>query len=563
MKKFYLLLLSIGTGMAAFANPAFPVQENPVKVNFGESRHIYDLLTAPGMKNEGREVARIGGASSQMITTLPETASEEVMVRDGGGYYAVAEQAYVGSMYGLSQKMGFDGDDVYMFRPIFQFSQCNAYVKGIKGEKTWSFAMPQKVYEDNSHNYYAALMRFDKNTQWYTVVPESQNPALLLTLNDEGQYEFDCKGYTTVENTAQGTTQDFPNEIIGLVDDAGYWYGYGDYYYRIYPFKGSLVSAPEGIETQRYTLLYGGAGKYVDVAFDGDDVWFKGFSNYNPESWVKGTMKDNKITIPSKQYMGICSYIGYYTYFYGLNVTYAAGPDGSQQQNVEHLDAATLVYDPETKSMTAECDLCVCGGPKGLAYLDYMPMPSMYIKGETQSLVPAKPEITSWINMTGDMQSGQLLCTIPYISESNDILDANMMSFRLLIDGEPFELDPADYMKLEAPLEWIPYFLNDGWDIMYAGGINHFLYFYVEVPETIGVQSRYVDEDGKEYLSEPCTVDASTGSAVSGVAADKEVESVFYTDLLGRRVANPQGGIFIKTSVYTDGSVDNSKVIIK
>ena len=53
-------------------------------------------------------------------------------------------------------------------------------------------------------------------------------------------------------------------------------------------------------------------------------------------------------------------------------------------------------------------------------------------------------------------------------------------------------------------------------------------------------------------------------SSITETVADKAVVSTTYTDLAGRRVANPAtGSIVIKAVRYTDGTTDISKEIIR
>ncbi len=51
--------------------------------------------------------------------------------------------------------------------------------------------------------------------------------------------------------------------------------------------------------------------------------------------------------------------------------------------------------------------------------------------------------------------------------------------------------------------------------------------------------------------------------SVNDIVTNKVVESVNYFDLQGRKVVNPENGLYIKTTKYSDGSVRNSKVTIK
>lgn len=56
---------------------------------------------------------------------------------------------------------------------------------------------------------------------------------------------------------------------------------------------------------------------------------------------------------------------------------------------------------------------------------------------------------------------------------------------------------------------------------------------------------------------------ALIASGVESAVADKEIESVTYFDLMGRKVMNPHDGMYVKTIRYSDGTVVSSKIIMK
>ena len=83
------------------------------------------------------------------------------------------------------------------------------------------------------------------------------------------------------------------------------------------------VVLPEGAEVKPYYVLDGTLAVYtssgwsdytkkvknINVAFVGTDAYIQGLAYWQQESWVKGTVADNKITIPSGQYVGDGEYL--------------------------------------------------------------------------------------------------------------------------------------------------------------------------------------------------------------------------------------------------------------
>lgn len=67
------------------------------------------------------------------------------------------------------------------------------------------------------------------------------------------------------------------------------------------PKGPEVVVAPEGLETEEWAIsattnfgdpVYG----YLNIGFDGNDVYLQGLCTYLPEAWIKGTLNGETIT---------------------------------------------------------------------------------------------------------------------------------------------------------------------------------------------------------------------------------------------------------------------------
>ena len=88
-------------------------------------------------------------------------------------------------------------------------------------------------------------------------------------------------------------------------------------------FEPEVVELPDGAEVKPYYVLdgilavYTSSGwadytkkvKNINVAIVGTDAYIQGLAYWAQEGWVKGTLADNKITIPSGQYVGSGEYL--------------------------------------------------------------------------------------------------------------------------------------------------------------------------------------------------------------------------------------------------------------
>ena len=81
------------------------------------------------------------------------------------------------------------------------------------------------------------------------------------------------------------------------------------------------LEAPADIQTSRYIFNYRDGDRelksnVITIGTSGNEVWFKGLNTFIPEAWVKGTLNNGVVSIPST-YTGI--YDGYLTYVTGLS----------------------------------------------------------------------------------------------------------------------------------------------------------------------------------------------------------------------------------------------------
>jgi hypothetical protein len=137
----------------------------------------------------------------------------------------------------------------------------------------------------------------------------------------------------------------------------------------------------------------------------------------------------------------------------------------------------------------------------------------------------------------------------------------------VFFDGEVETYDPETY-DVEEEITDLPFTYSTTYDI-YGSGLSKSLSVYSEGFETIGVQTIYRPEEGKEIRSNLIEYVVETGdilvngestAGVSNIAADKAVKSEVYYDLTGRRVVNPENGLYIKKVTYEDNTVKVSKI---
>ena len=113
-------------------------------------------------------------------------------------------------------------------------------------------------------------------------------------IGTDGVITFDCY--------LRASIVDMPDYTIGL------YYGKGSTFTPLPGELPSVVELPAGATVDDYQLAYQESGKRktkaVGVAIVGSDVYVKGFVDFLPEAWVKGTISGNNWTFPANQYLG-------------------------------------------------------------------------------------------------------------------------------------------------------------------------------------------------------------------------------------------------------------------
>ena len=209
------------------------------------------------------------------------------------------------------------------------------------------------------------------------------------------------------------------------------------------------------------------SAKVVNVAVDGNDVYFQNFSDYLPEAWVKGTKNGNVITFPEKQFVG--EYSGYESYaFYDGDVVFT--------------------YDAEADTYTAEGEIY---GVLGDQYYDGHYFNPVIKKVADKAAMPADPEIT---DMEKNGSYGWYIdFNVPAVDVNGEDLAIGKLSYMIYSDtqGEvsPLTFTPATHTELTQDMTEIPYGFTENYDF-YADEI-YLNDLYSADWTRIGIQSIY------------------------------------------------------------------------
>ena len=247
--------------------------------------------------------------------------------------------------------------------------------------------------------------------------------------------------------------------------------------------KIAPIEIPEGVETASYkfdgydTDEEETVVKFVQVGFDGDDVYIQGMSGYLEEAWIKGTKNAEGVyEFPS-------CILGTYESFFG-------------DYELVTL-ATTMMYDAEDDKFICAEFISTDGEDAWDEYADII-----LSKFVEVAATPADPEITEFT--VEDVSYPRVKFNIPLLGTQNEALNPEKLSYIFFIkkDNEvtPLVLTTDIYEELEEDMTEIPYNFSDGWDV-YPG----ILYLNQDVNEilswdNIGLQSIYYG-CGEEHKS--------------------------------------------------------------
>ena len=475
------------------------------------------------------QIAIYLGNGEVKLVELPEDVEPEVWTIDG-----TFEDSYSSENIVRATEAAIVGNTIYVKGIPFYFEE--AWMKGTIDAETGvaTFKSGQFVGEDSYGQEF-------------------------MIGSDDGQTICDIEFlYDAEEKTLTQLTSyivenaDTPDEIAPY----GWWYDM--VIYAGEPVIVEPVEAPEGLETSSYLFTahalengYDGFEDYsaqLQVGFDGQDVYFQGFSTDFPNLWVKGTLSEDgkTVTIPANQYMG--QYSGWFTYNYYFT---AVDPETYELTDV------VLNYDAETNTFSTDQLLALNGNKRSLDY--YLLYTNVNITKLIEvAATPADPEILDFVG-TGTYPKVKF--DIPAVdTEGNPLITAKLF-YTVWVEkngeAEQLTIKAEEYDRLEEDMVEIPYNYDDNWDI-YAGGATVYLNQSSDEIQSwtkIGVQSIYTAA-GETNKSNVVWMDLTQYWETTGIAEVKnDGKKAVIFNMQGQKLNSvPAKGLYI---------MNNRKYVVK
>lgn len=431
-------------------------------------------------------------------STARKALSDEPIYQPEGTYqlYSFNGDGYASSWFGIladhfvgkvAEVVVGSSNDIYVKNLMTEYTY-GTWSKGVISGSKVNFDFPHQIELEGSI-YYLWLMRYDAEQGTYA----AEDGLNTLTLDYDPQ--------TGSMTTPAGSDFATGDVVIGLGDETGAWYGYADYNLSLAPVTDEPVEAPEGLQTEQYSVVADGFdGTIAQVGFVGDEVYVQGLYGGMPEAWIKGVKDGDRVTFKSGQYLGADLSAGFHQYFVSATYDYENDENyGPSYTYYLNNDDVVFTYDAADKSLRTSQTFLVNSGTEQVNYAAVYR--GALLRPFTE--VAATPAAPEWIEIYNGGWNyyksgwgwGYVHFNVPCADVDGNYILPDKLSYIIYIrvNGEekPLELNWYDYRNLtEATMSEMPYAFSDGWDI-YANGIEREIYFYVVGPEAFGLQTVY------------------------------------------------------------------------
>lgn len=559
MKKFFTFLISAAITCTAGAAPQ-TIRKSTVSPVRPDAA-VLDMF--------GSRKAPDAGSLSDLplVTEIPSTGVTTTYSRNSL-FFALSSQGqlYMQRDYGMIADIAVtDDNEVYIKNPFGGFNT-GSYLTGTLADGKITVTFPQKVYVDEYPDweadetgetmkqdfYYAFKMKYSTDGEKSKLELDMADPTVTFSVTEDGIYQ-DGDSYIGMvkETIAVDEATGEPQSLIG-------WAGFADTALDFNKAGNTPVSMPEGVKAEPWIMECGGDVKFVGIAIDGTDIYITDFLHRFSEGTIKGTIEGGKAVFETSQYLGQYNYWEHFAYF--IPASYdpeAEAPDGfTVYTPMEKLEFS---YDAEAKTLTApeNTSIVISTIPEAIYSIDAFDSPAFHWQDSSTPMELLTPEIV-YYEYFDDMFFGAMAYVISPFAADGRLLNSENLYYNFYIDDEKLTLYPDEYTDLKEPMVNIPYAYEDSY--IYFWGDSHEAVIFPTGFKKIGVGALYVNADGTETQSEIAWFEVEPTVSLDSVEAVREVRSVEYFDLSGRRIAEPAAGMAIRRTVFTDGTVSTDKV---
>ena len=324
------------------------------------------------------------------------------------------------------------------------------------------------------------------------------------------------------------------------------------------------VEFPDRVMPQDWGMIYSNDIRVHNIkcAIVGDKVYLGSVSPLFPGNCVVGTINGDKVTFESNQFIGATD--ATYEYLVFSKARFISSEERGDVYDFEGelLPSCEATYDAVAKTISCPMDVAwFCNvGTTSLYYSDFWVGP-MFMPNVPGPATPSDPEIIEWLAYEPAIGYGGFIVELPLLGTNFEILNPENYTYIVYFDGEPFTFTPEEYPGVPEAMTEIPYNFQDGAvEDFRVDGTTHIVCFRADGYESFGVQGVYSFE-GDVRKSNVITQEFS--SVANNRIDYPEVKAIEFYDLSGRKVIEPEAGIYIKRISFEGGKVITEKVVVR
>jgi len=499
-------------------------------------------------------VLAVASANAQtgIITDRPDGEVVDNLSKSSLSYYAYLTAYLPQYVNGLKSEIVVDQakGEFYIYNPLSKLPT-DSYLKGtIDAEGNVTIPTPQYIFRHSDgtvvDDYYVFRMKNVGEVEAPEFEADRENSDLKFTWKD-------------------GVLTQTDGGVLGLGFIDGSFAGYADQDIKMELNNDKTVAPgnPDAIRFKDYIIGYQNHYEVADcviakMGFEGDTVWLTDFVDGQDNFWVKGERDSSgKIVFPSGQYLGVMN--GYYAYFYGATTSVGTNLQGTPE--TIYILGDNTVFGVSSDGNKYSCDdvFVVNAGKVNSSYIYAYNQPKMSQFNDAP-MFPYRSILKDFMPASTEFAIGMLGFTVsPVSSSGEEYLDPSQLYYTIYINekSNPLILEKKYFSQwIDEDTSLIPYKFNDGT----PSGSFACIFNFNEVTfvfdnyswNRLGVRTYYTGGGETHYspimwtdgeMEDPDPDDIGMG-AIEGVAAgNNEIEG--YYDLNGRRVENPEKGIYI------------------
>lgn len=440
----------------------------------------------------------------------------------------------------IKGKLVENDDEMYMEFELPQFLALNSANNG-------AIIALSKVIVDEYENTFLESATFEKQTIRY-VLDKDDNWVLELP---EG---YGIGNFLTA-------AEDTPTSKVPFWKDAVFSATYSDKENRI------AAIMPEGVEAEQYGMVFsnGDRTKVVNVGFQDDIVYIQGIAKDFRKACITGKIEGDKVVFESGQFIGEAKGFSYYLVFNEAELV-------NINQFMEEiwdfpgkiLPSVEATYDATNKIISFPLDMAMfinVGTKDPLYYADFF-VGSLFAPRTIAPATPVNPSFTEIEPFNASFGMGGAAFDLPLLGTNGEVLNADLYTYIVYFDEEPYTFTPALYPGLEKPMEEIPYNFTDPEEDFSVKGMQHIIYWKLDGFSTLGIQAVYT-VGGIVNKSEIVSANISGKDGVDDVMIGNDISAIEYYDLTGNKVENPEKGIYVRKMTFENGKIITSKIAIR